>query len=127
MSAYRGNSRERIVQLGTAAVAAAPVRGTLSHLVVSPRSSRGLPTQGFAWTLIAPSAGSAIATAPGFTVQIYRSAPTLGVWLAMQQFTAANYNDQLVFPDISGGMAIYVQITNVATPGNVLFCLAELD
>ncbi len=126
MSAY-ANARARIIQLGTAAVAAAPARGQIPHINLSARTSRGLPTQGFAWTLVAPSAGSAVATSPGFTVTIYRVEPTLGQWLTLQPFTALNYNDQVVFPDISGGMGLYFQITNVTTPGNVLIGISELD
>lgn len=116
-----------MIQLATAAVAAAPVRGQIPHFNLSPRTARGLPTQGFAWSIIAPSAGSAVATAPGFSVTLYRVAPTLGQWLTLQPYTSFNYNDQLVLPDISGGMGLYFQITNVTTPGNVLIGVAELD
>lgn len=127
MSSIIGAPRERLIQLGTAAVAAAPARGQIPHLMLSPRTSRSMPTQGFAWNLVAPSAGAAIATAPGFTVQIYRVAPTLGVWTSFQAFASANFLDQLVLPDISGGIGLYFQITNVTTAGNVLLAIAELD
>ncbi len=126
MSAY-ANPRGRIIQLGTAAVAAAPARGQIPHFNLSARTARGLLTQGFAWTIVAPSAGSAIATSPGFTCTLWRVEPTLGQWLTLQPFTAFNYNDQLTFPDISGGMGLYFQITNVTTPGNVLIGVSELD
>jgi hypothetical protein len=127
MSNYVGNARERIILLGTAAVAAAPVRGQVPHFNLSPRSSRGLPTQGFAWTITAPSAAAAVATAPGFTVTIYRVVPTLGTWAALQPYASLNFDDQLVLPDISGGFGLYFKIGSVTTPGNVLIALAELD
>jgi hypothetical protein len=127
MSQVSGNSRERIVQLDTAVNSAAPVRGTLPSFLLSPRSSRGYLTQGFAFSLTSPSAGGAVASNPGFTVTIYRVAPTLSVWNALQAFTAANYLDQLVFPDISGGMSLYFQITNVSANGLILLGVAELD
>ena len=127
MSAIVGASRERIIQLGTAAVAAAPARGQVPHITLSPRTARALATQGFAWSLVSPVAGGAVATAPGFNVTIYRVAPTLGVWQALQPFAAANFLDQLVVPDISGALGLYFQIGNVAAPGNVLVGVAELD
>ena len=68
------------------------------------------------------------ATAPGFTLTLYRAIPTAGgAWAALAAFPAANFGDQLVLPDISGGMGLYVQIGNVAVAGVLLVGLAELD
>jgi hypothetical protein len=138
VSSYVGVATERLVQI-TRSAGAAPEHTAPAHFILSPRTARGLPTSGFAFTLLAPSVGSAVATAPGFTVTIYRSIPLLGAWAALQAFTGANYGDQLVLPDISGGMALYFVISNSAADGdipgghgpwghdNVILAIAELD
>lgn len=124
MSNYAGFPSERLVQVETGGP---PVRSSPEHFILSPRTSRGLPTSGLALTLLSPSTG-VVAAAPGFTVTIYRAIPVLGMWAALQAFPGANYNDQLTLPDISGGMALYFSITNIVAPdGNVILAIAELD
>lgn len=135
MSSYVGNSRERLIQLLTTDVAAAPVAVTPPIIFLSPRTSRGLPTSGLSLVLLAipPANGidygtPASASAPGFTVTLYRAIPTAGgAWAALTAFPGANFGDLLVLPDISGGMGLYVRIGNVAVDGKLLVGLAELD
>jgi hypothetical protein len=146
VSNYLGVSAERLIQVARSAVAAAPAHTEPAHFILSPRTSRGLPTSGFALTLLAPARGAAVATTPGFTITIYRAIPVLGAWAALQAFPGANYGDQLVLPDISGGMALYFVISHAVADGdittadpaaygwgpawghaNVILAIAELD
>lgn len=135
MSDYVGQARERLLQLNTADLASAPAIGDLPHMIVSPRTSRGLPTSGIALVLIPipPPNGHnygtpATALAPGFTVTLYRSIPTAGgAWAALAPKTGVPFYTQLTLPDISGAMALRYQITNVDTAGILLVGLAELD
>jgi len=135
MSNYVGVSRERLFQVLSTDVAATPDATKVPLVVLSPRSSRGLPTTGLALVLLAipPPNGinfgtPASATAPGFTLTLYRAIPTAaGGWAKLQAFAGANFGDQLVLPDISGGLGLYVQIGNVAVDGVLLVGLAELD
>ena len=135
MSDYVGSARERLLQFNTAALLAAPSIGDAPHIIVSPRSSRGLPTSGIGVVLlpIPPANGHdygtpAIATAPGFTVTIYRALPTAaGGWAALAPKTGVPFYTQLTLPDISGSMALRYQLDNVDTPGILLIGLAELD
>lgn len=119
MSSYVGVSSERLVEIVRSTDGAVPAHTAPAHFVVSPRTSRGLATSGFAMTLLAPSKGAAVATAPGFTITIYRAIPVLGAWAALQAFTGANYGDQLVLPDISGGMALYFVITHAVADADI--------
>jgi hypothetical protein len=123
MSSYAGVSCERLVQVG---MLTAPSRSDAQHFVLSPRTSRGLPTAGLALVLLKPSAGGAVATSPGFDVTIYRAIPVLGSWAALQTYSAANYGDQLTLPDLSGGMALFFSIQN-GTAGNLILAIAEMD
>lgn len=135
MSDYAGAPRERLVQINTADVAGPPAPTDAPHIVLSPRSSRGLPTAGLALVLLGfPTPNGvdygtpAIATAPGFTVTLYRALPTAaGGWGALTPITGVNYNDLLTLPDISGPFALRYVLTNVATPGVLLVGLTELD
>jgi len=135
VSDYVGSARERLLQFNTAALLAAPSIGDAPHIIVSPRSSRGLPTSGIGVVLlpIPPANGHdygtpAIATAPGFTVTIYRALPTAaGGWAALAPKTGVPFYTQLTLPDISGSMALRYQLDNVDTPGILLIGLAELD
>ena len=134
MSDYVGASRERLVQLNTADMGA-PANGAAPHIVVSPRTSRGLPTAGIGLVLlpVPPPNGHDYGTPatpvdPGFTVTLYRALPTAaGGWAALEPKTGVPFYTQLTLPDISGGMALYVQIGNVDTPGVIILGLAELD
>jgi hypothetical protein len=135
VSDYVGASRERLIQLNTAALAAAPAVGAAPHMIVSPRTSRGLATSGIGLVLlpIPPPNGHdygtpASALAPGFTVTLYRAVPTAaGAWAALDPKTGVPFYTQLTLPDISGSMALFFQITNVDTAGILLVGLAELD
>ncbi len=137
MSFHVGIARERLFEIDTAANAAAIAGGLplVPHLVLSPRTARGLPTSGLALVLLpfpAPNGVSygtpAAASAPGFTVTLYRAIPTSpGLSAALAAFAGANFGDQLTLPDISGGMALYVGIGNVATAGVLICGIAELD
>ena len=119
MSNYVGVSAERLVQVARSTDGAPPAHTAPAHFVLSPRTSRGNPTSGFALTLLAPSKGAAVPVAPGFTIAIYRAIPVLGAWAALQAFTGANYGDQLVLPDISGGMALFFVISNAVADGAI--------
>lgn len=135
MSDYVGQSRERLLQLNTADLAAAPAVGAAPHMIVSPRTSRGLPTSGIGLVLlpIPPPNGHdygvpATALSPGFTVTLYRALPTAGgAWAKLSPKTGVLFYSQLTLPDISGAMALFFQITNVDTAGILLVGLAELD
>lgn len=118
MSDYVGSSRERLVQLNTNDVSGAPAVGVAPHLIVSPRTSRGLPTSGIALVLlpIPPANGHdygtpATASDPGFTVTIYRALPVgAGQWSKFDPKAGVPFWSQLTLPDISGGMALYFRI-----------------
>ncbi len=137
MSFHVGIARERLFEVDTAANAAAIAGGLplVPHLVLSPRTSRGLPTSGLTLVLLpypAPNGVSygtpAAASAPGFTVTLFRIIPTSpGLVGVLAAYPSANFGDQLTLPDISGGMALYVGISNVATPGLLMVGIAELD
>jgi hypothetical protein len=131
---YAGNARERFVEIGTAAVGVGPTDNTTPPLItLSPRTARGLPTAGLALVLVGypPPNGfnysPAVAAVDGFTLYLFRLLPTIGGWSRLQSFAGVQFGDQLVLPDISGGMGLYVGIGNVGTPGNLLVGLAELD
>lgn len=135
---YVGNARERLVELDTAAVTAmlgADSSTWVPQIVLSPRTSRGLPTSGLALVLFGypPPNGVSYGTpaqpsAPGFTLTIWRAVPTSpGYWARLQAFTGANFGDQLVLPDISGGMELIIELENVGTPGKLMLGIAELD
>lgn len=107
--------------IGTAAHAAAPVDGTTEpDFVMSPRSPTGLPATGFAFGLKAPSAGSAVATAPGFTVTVWVRNPATKNWFSFAPRTGINYRDLMGTFDIDAA-EIYFQVTSVTTPGNIYF------
>lgn len=135
MSNYLGSARERLVQLNTNDLGAAPAQGAAPHLIVSPRTSRGLPTSGISLVLlpIPPANGHdygtpATAIDPGFTLTLYRALPTgAGFWSKFEPKTGVPFYSQLTLPDISGGMALFFQIENVGTNGILLVGLAELD
>jgi hypothetical protein len=135
VSDYAGAPRERLLQLNTADLVAAPANGAAPHMIVSPRTSRGLPTSGIGLVLlpIPPANGHdygtpATALVPGFTVTLYRALPTAaGGWAAFTAKTGVPFLTQLTLPDISGAMALWFQITNVDTAGILLVGLAELD
>lgn len=138
MSTYAGNARERLIQI-TAPTnygadgdgpLSAPRRSDVPHITLSPRTARGLPTSGLALTLVKPAAGSVVASAPGFTLTIFRAVPALGVWAKMAPITGVNFLDQLVLPDLSGGMGLFFGIGNSdGTPASapMLIAVAELD
>jgi hypothetical protein len=124
VSQYAGMPCERLVQI--AAPGSEPSRSSAPHIVLSPRTSRGLPTSGMAFTLLPPSTGAAVAGA-GFSIAIFRAIPVLGSWAALQLYEAAGYGEQLTLPDLSGGMALYFHVFNLETAGNVILAIAELD
>lgn len=138
MSTYAGNARERLIS--TIAPTnygsngdgpfSGPQRSDVPHITLSPRTARGLPTSGLAVTLIQPSAGGVSATAPGFTLTIFRAVPALGVWAKLAPILGVNFLDQLVLPDLSGGMGLFFGISNVSgltIPLPMLIAVAELD
>lgn len=131
---YAGNARERLVEIATTTVGTGPSADGIPPLItLSPRTARGLPTQGLALVLLTyppPNGldyGAAVAGGGGFTVYLYRWLPTVAVWTRLQNLPGVAFGDQLVLPDISGGMGLYVGIGNVGTPGKILVGFAELD
>jgi hypothetical protein len=140
MSLYAGSARERIIELDTALVAAAPTRDKAPHITLSPRTAQGLPTQGFAFTFVQAAVGAALGTGGSdgsgsgggaggnFNVTIYRCVPALGTWAELSPFTAAaHYGEQYVLGDISGSWGIYFQVRGVSRPGRLLLAIAEMD
>lgn len=137
MSTYAGNARERLIQItaptdyGTTGDGPlyAPRRSTVPHITLSPRTARGLPTTGLALTLVSPDAGSVTPSGTGFTLTIFRAVPALGVWAKLAPILSVNFLDQLVLPDLSGGMGLFFGVSNVAAGPSlpVLIAVAELD
>lgn len=139
MSLYAGAARERLIKLETAIASAAPTRETLPHIVVSPRTSMGLPTQGILLTLIRPttnpaegdddgdSGGDSGGAGGGFTVTLFRNVPTTGGWAELAPFTAlARYGEQYVLGDVSGAWGLYFRVTGATEEGLILLGIAEL-
>lgn len=139
MSLYAGAARERLVKLNTAIASAAPTRATLPHIVVSPRTSMGLPTQGILLTLVRPTTNPALGDGDaasgdsggeadgGFNVTLFRNVPTTGGWAELAPFTAlARYGEQYVLGDVSGAWGLYFRVTGATENGLILLGIAEL-
>ena len=138
MSTYAGNARERLISIiaptnygmnGDAPLYA-PRRSDVPHITLSPRTARGLPTSGLAVTLVQPSGGGVSPLAPGFTLTIFRAIPALGMWAKLAPIVGVNFLDQLVLPDLSGGMGLFFGVSNVdpiTIPLAMLIAVAELD
>lgn len=75
----------------------------------------GLPTTGFLFALI--TGAGAIATAPGFTVTVYRWLPIAQAWVSFAAKTSVNYGELYDCYDIDGGAKLFVRIDNVAAHG----------
>lgn len=137
MSDVAAQPRERVILIDTATnnapTSSAGGDLTQPHIVLSPRCPGGEPCRGFAATLVAPDMEfgegetlAAEAAGGGFTLTFWRLNPSVGVWAKCEPYTGALYNDQLVCYDLGGGTALYLQITNVATPGKIQLLIAEL-
>lgn len=121
MSRLGGASRERFVELDTTTLGP-PARGDSPHMLISPRTAAGLPTGSLALVLLEPSAGGAW---NGFNVTIYRAIGTLGDWGKFDVFTNANYRDQLILNDVSGGLGLFFHVAAPNGDGRILVGVAE--
>lgn len=121
MSRYGGASRERFVELDTATLGP-PDRGAAPHIMVSPRTAAGLLTGNLALVIV-PVSGAGGAGGP-FELTLYRVVPTLAEWGKFKAFAAAEYRDQLVLNDISGGFGLFFSVA-AAADGRILIGVAE--
>jgi hypothetical protein len=121
MSRMGGASRERFVELNTNDLGP-PSRGSAPHLMVSPRTAAGLLTGSLA-IVILPVSETDGAIGP-FDLTLYRVIPTLADFGKFQAFTAAEYRDQLVLNDVSGGFGLFFSVV-ANTEGRILIGVAE--
>jgi len=121
MSRQGGASRERIVELNTIDLGP-PTRESAPHFMISPRTAAGLLTGSLAIVILPVSTVDG-AIGP-FDVTLYRVIPTLGEFGKFQAFTAAEYREQLVLNDCSGGFGLFFSVV-ANTEGRILIGVAE--
>lgn len=121
MSRFGGASRERFVELQTSQLGP-PSRGDSPHMMISPRTAAGLLT-GSIEIVILPVSESDGAIGP-FDLTLYRVVPTLADFGKFQVFSAANYRDQLILNDCSGGFGLFFSVV-AGTDGRILIGVAE--
>lgn len=121
MSRHGGASRERFVELNTADLGP-PSRSTSPHFMVSPRTAAGLLTGSLA-IVILPVSETDGAIGP-FDLTLYRVIPTLGDFGKFKTFLAAEYRDQLVLNDCSGGFGLFFSVV-ANVEGRILIGVAE--
>ena len=100
------------------------------HFLMSPNTNDSAKSLGFEFGLV-PIVGGATATAPGFTVTIWRLIEVLmqqGVgkqWLSFADLTSVNFNELYSSFDINAS-PLRFQIGNVDVDGPILIAFAEL-
>jgi hypothetical protein len=122
MSRFGGASRERFVELDTADLAA-PSRASAPHIMVSPRTAAGLLTGSLALVIL-PVSGVGAASGP-FNVTLYRVVPTLAEFGKFEVFPSAEYRDQLILNDCSGGFGLFFSVVATGGDGRILIGVAE--
>lgn len=107
----------RILNLPFTAINSAPnttpsaANPSAPHIRLASKAPNGLPTTGFIFGLF-DIGGNAVATAPGFTVQIYLWNPVAQRWQSFAAKTAVNYDELYQTYDVDGGCELFFSITN---------------
>lgn len=117
-------SAGRTYRLSTLTHVATPTNGTTEpDFVLSPQAPGMLPTTGFLIGFTAPSAGSAVAAAGGFTVTIYRRDPVLKRFFSWGSVSIA-YGEDWGTADVDA-CEFYLKIGNVSSDGLIDVTITE--
>lgn len=112
----------RIISLTLALTSGTPNTGpSAPHIRLAAKAPNGLPTTGFIFSMVDVSngvgGGPIVATAPGFTVQIWLLNPVAQRWQSFAAKTSVNYDELYQSYDVDGGAELYFGVSNYTGPG----------